>query len=499
MTVNIKNTKLYDSEFLNEQRSFLSDKYIIEPIKNNIGSKKINVIYAPTGFGKTFSMWMKLAPWWFNEGGGQLFILVSPFLETLDEEEIEDYIQESMLKEGIFPKTYFNGGKYSMSDVDYALSRGKKVIMTFSDKTLVNKLNDKQFTNLLGKYGNKTMTVRDEISYGMTSDITNAQKNTGWRYQFYKAAYFKNFVKLLKLGSEVFGLTATPTREQLNDLKSVKAEYQIINDMPEKDEMVMYQKWWNSVLPTDYTPEDFDDITLLKKEVMLGMDSLSVKERKIVNLFDEADYEDNNTKLTMMISLQSAGKNPNRFTIERFFDMLNEFPDDFGKRYEDKTFIVTTSELGWKEYDFFGNETGKGEKKGDGWLREMKNPKTPSRLLIVLQKGQYGINIPTLSYGVSFRDSKSDTGDTGETVRTSSKQFLGRFIRTNMGDTEWMLFDRLVKDFGIERGREYLQLKNTFDFRAVDGPKNFWRDSLEEYKEYGNSWDEFSGFFFQTK
>lgn len=499
MTIEIKNKNLYDPKFLNDQRGYLSDKYIINPIKETIGNPKIKVIYAPTGFGKTFAMWMKLAPWWFTEGGGQLFILVSPFLETLDSQEIEDYIEESLLENGIFPKNYFNGSKYSISDVEYSLSRGKKVIMTFSDKTLVNKLTDKNFVSLLEKYGNKTMTVRDEISYGMTSNIKNAQKNTGWRYQFYKAAYFQNFVKLLKLGSEVYGLTATPTREQLNELKTFNADYEIINDMPEKEEMVMYQKWWNTVLPTDYTPEDFNDITLLKKEVMLGMDSISVKERKIVNLFDEADYEENNTKLTMMISLQSQGKNPDRFTIERFFEMLQEFPDDFGKRYEGKTFIITTSELGWKEYDFYGDETGRGEKKGDGWLREMKNQNSPSRLLIVLQKGQYGINIPSLSYGISFRDSKSDTGDTGETIRTSSKQFLGRFIRTNMGKVEWKLFDKLVNDFGIERGREYLQLKNTFDFRAVDGPKNFWRDSLEEYKEYGNSWDEFSNDFFVKK
>ena len=64
-------------------RDLSTDKYIFEPIKNNIGLPKIKIIYASTGFGKNFATWMKIAPWWFTEGGGQLFIVVSPFLETL--------------------------------------------------------------------------------------------------------------------------------------------------------------------------------------------------------------------------------------------------------------------------------------------------------------------------------------------------------------------------------------------------------------------------------
>jgi hypothetical protein len=301
------------------------------------------------------------------------------------------------------------------------------------------------------------------------------------------------------MGSEVFGLTATPTREQLEELKSKNADYRIINTMPSKAELVMNQKWWNSVTTTDYTPDDYSDINILKNEIKLGLDTLSVKERKLSNLFDECNYLDTNNKLTMMVSLQTAAGNKPKFTISRFEEMLRQFPSEFGDRYKGKTYIVTTSDIGWVEYDFYGNETGQGDKRGDAWLDVMNDSNSSVRLLIVLQKGQYGINIPSLSYGISFKDSNSKTKDTDDTVRTSSKQFIGRFIRTNLGQSEYDLFKKLSDDFGTERGREYLQLKNTFDFRAVDGPRNFWRDSLEEYKEYGNSWDDFVGYFYESK
>jgi hypothetical protein len=228
-----------------------------------------------------------------------------------------------------------------MYDVKQDLSTGKNVIMTFTDKTLINKMKDDTFMDILSKYGKKTITIRDEISYGMTSCKKNARNNTGWNYQFYKAAYFTNFVKLLEKGVEVFGLTATPTREQLQELRTENADYEIINTMPEKNELVMKQKWWNSVSTTDYTPDDYSDINLLKNEVKLGLDTLSVKERKISNLFDESSYLDMNNKLTMMISLQSdAGSKP-KFTISRFEEMLKEFPEEFGDRYKGKTYIVT--------------------------------------------------------------------------------------------------------------------------------------------------------------
>ena len=485
-----------DYTVLQGLRDLSTDKYIFDPIKNNIGLPKIKIIYASTGFGKNFVTWMKIAPWWFTEGGGQLFIVVSPFLETLSKREIQDYTDESLMN--VTARKYFNGEKYSMYDVKQDLSTGKNVIMTFTDKSLINKMEDDTFVDILSKYGNKTITIRDEISYGMTSCKENARNNTGWNYQFYKAAYFTNFVKLLEKGVEVFGLTATPTREQLEELKSKNADYEIINSMPPKDELVMNQKWWNSVSTTDYTPDDYSDINLLKNEVKLGLDTLSVKERKISNLFDECSYIDTNNKLTMMISLQSDAGNKPKFTISRFEEMLKEFPEEFGDRYKGKTYIVTTSNLGWKEYDFYGNETGQGDKKGDAWLGMMNDQTSDVRLLIVLQKGQYGINIPSLSYGISFRDSKSNTDDTDDTVRTSSKQFMGRFIRTNLKRADYDLFNKLTNDFGVERGREFFQLKNTFDFRAVDGPKNFWKDSLEEYKEYGNSWDEFVSYFYET-
>tara|TARA_B110000858_G_scaffold197795_1_gene260773 strand:- start:1185 stop:2684 length:1500 start_codon:yes stop_codon:yes gene_type:complete len=499
MTIKPKSKDYFDYPTIQGVRDVSSDKYIVDPIKSSIGLPYIKILYASTGFGKNYASWMKVCPWWFKSGGGQLFIMVSPFLETLSKREIQDYIDESLTKEHIYARTYFNGDDYSLYDVQHDLSNGKNVIMTFTDSSLINKMKDKTFIEILTKYGKKSMTIRDEISYGMTSCQANTQNNTGWSYQFYKAAYFKNFVKLLEMGSEVFGLTATPTREQLEELKSKNADYRIINTMPSKAELVMNQKWWNSVTTTDYTPDDYSDINILKNEIKLGLDTLSVKERKLSNLFDECNYLDTNNKLTMMVSLQTAAGNKPKFTISRFEEMLRQFPSEFGDRYKGKTYIVTTSDIGWVEYDFYGNETGQGDKRGDAWLDVMNDSNSSVRLLIVLQKGQYGINIPSLSYGISFKDSNSKTKDTDDTVRTSSKQFIGRFIRTNLGQSEYDLFKKLSDDFGTERGREYLQLKNTFDFRAVDGPRNFWRDSLEEYKEYGNSWDDFVGYFYESK
>ena len=67
--IKLKSALYSDYTMLEGVNDLLTNKYIFDPIKNSIGIPKIKVIYASTGFGKNFTSWMKVAPWWFNEGG----------------------------------------------------------------------------------------------------------------------------------------------------------------------------------------------------------------------------------------------------------------------------------------------------------------------------------------------------------------------------------------------------------------------------------------------
>ena len=99
-------------------------------------------------------------------------------------------------------------------------------------------------------------------------------------------------------------------------------------------------------------------------------------------------------------------------------------PDDF--------YYIVTTDSGWQEYDSNGNATdNSGE--GNGWLTLMNDDNSKARLLIVVSKGDKGINIPSLTDGLIFRNPTPRDKSIGKWIVRNALQLFGRFVRKKWG------------------------------------------------------------------
>jgi hypothetical protein len=481
----LKNKNVLRPDYFNNLRAELGERYIIEPFFRTIGDRKIKVITAPTGFGKTFTIWNIISPTFLREHG-QLHIHVGPHTETLDETEIEGYLYKSF-KNQDYPLIIYNKDKFDYTHIRNSLVRGRKVIIVTTDQSMMHQMNEEnsRFTQLVKDYASVTLVTRDEMSWGTTTSAENYKDNQGYNGHKYRGTYIKNLYTLFSLGCDFYGFTATPNREQLGELPiAFEENMEIINTWPSQVEMILFQKWWQSMKPTDYTTDAYWDKSILVKEIRHLIDEVKQRERHLNDILEGTPYSDSNPKFTSMLAVQTDTGREDRFTINSVLDVIKSNPNIIPIDY---TFIVTTAD-GWIEYNHQGDTTGNSGN-GSEWLSLMNSQTSSSRLLVVIYKGIYGVNIPSLCAGVALRNPSGKTSDTGETVRTSGQQFLGRFNRTNLNEHSWKLFKDLSKEYGDEVGLDYLITKNTFTFRAPDDVNNYWRDTIEDFQEnYGNSY-----------
>lgn len=480
----LKNKNVLRNDYLNTLRNELGERYIVEPFFSTLGQRKIKILVAPTGFGKTFKIWNVISPSFLKEYGS-LHIHVAPHIETLDEKEIGDYTSKSFRGQD-FPLIIYNDDKFDFTHIRASLLKGRKVIIVISDHSLMSQLEQEnsKFLQLVKDYAEVTLLTRDELSYGTTTSADNYKNDKGHNNQHYRGTYIKNLYKLYELGCDFYGFTATPSREHLGELPiEFETEMEIINEWPSQSEMLLFQKWWEVMQVTDYTPDSYWNESILVNELIHLNEEVKQRERRLKMILEDTPWVDASPKFTSMMAVQIDTGKEDRFTIETVKETIRENPNIISPEY---TWIVTTSD-GWTEYDYKGHETGQ-KGKGSEWLSLMNSQHSSARMLIVIYKGIYGVNIPSLCAGVSLRNPMAKTSDTGETVRSSGLQFIGRFNRTNMTEHSWKLFKDLSKEFGDERGLEYLQIKNTFTYRAPEGTNNYWRDTIKDFQDnYGNS------------
>lgn len=479
---------------LETTRKDLNKKYLVDPFFKSIHNPKFKVMTAPTGFGKTWSIWNEISPRYLKEFG-DLHIHVAPHLETIDRDEIMGYLKGVDL-----PNLYVihNEDNLDFKEVRDALLEGYKVVVTLTDAAMRFLIGDKhrRLIQLIEDYKGSVLLTRDELSYGTTSTAENYEFNIGYKSKKHKGTYIRNLFTLYKAGANTYGFTATPTREQTHDIQSIYGKsIEIVNTWPDKQEMFLFQKWYENLEVSPYTMEEYDDDTILKDEIEFISNEIQTREFKLNRILNEVGMVEEDTKFTGIITLQSEyiDSKVERMTVDRFLRMVKRYPNMINRKY---TFIITTFK-GWKEYDHGGNETGNSGVSNE-WLDMMNDQTTSTRFTVVIYKGNYGINIPSLCVGVSMRSPKTWAKDIRTTIRLSGLQFLGRLNRTNMFSGGWETFKHIYKNFGVETGMEYLMIKNTFVFKGPDSSSGYWEDAFYDFDEkYGTSYSRAMGYLYE--
>lgn len=469
-------------ENLNDIRSELLDKYLTQPFFNSLEKEGIKIMVAPTGFGKTWAIWNKISLGYL-QNHGDIHIHIAPHLETIDKGEIEDYLLP-ITSTNTF--VIHNGEDLNFQDIRYALLDGYKIVLILSDHRLMQYTYDgSPLLQLVKDYKGGVLLTRDELSYGMTSTKGNYKNDKGHENKRYKGTYIKDINILHECGANTYGFTATPTREHLGEIESdISKKFSIINEWPTSEEMLPFQKWYNILTTSEYVPESYGDSSIPKKELSYLSDYIKDKENHLNRILTETGIQEENTKFTGILSVQTDIKHAldPRITIDVILKTLQENTNLVNQDY---TIIIPTY-MGWREYNHKGEFTGK-EGDGNEWLNEMNDPNSPARIMVVIYKGNYGVNIPSLSVGVAMRNPSGRTQDTRQNVIMTGLQILGRLNRTNMTGEGWETFKKIYREFGRMKSLEYMMVKNTFDFRGPSGGNDFWKETIFKFKEkYGN-------------
>jgi len=446
----------------------------------------IKILRAPMGIGKTFSTFNILIPELIQKKNVDLFYYFAPNLENLELDEFEDYVNSwrlipkyQQLWLDIKVKVVAVGGKNGVTwaEVDKYIKRGFKVVVCSTDASFSNVLKSKDGSILdyLVGLGDKFALIRDEVHYGSTTDPIYLGENMGAYNPHFKARMFTLMDVFVDSTPWVIGLTATPTKEMV-DASFGSDKYRLMNPWVTPNQTVGQLAWVGSINQT-LDIEKYRDDAYLKKSIQKLIFNCTSRQQTVDKLVESnvddwpvlSEVVSKTTALIKVdITTEKAIIEQHKAYLGRIQKLIVEIglPDDFN-------FIITT-DSGWEEFNSNGKYTGKSGG-GNGWLTLMNDPDSDSRLIVVVNKGDKGINIPTLTDGLIFRNPTPRDKKLGKWIVRNVLQLFGRFVRKNWGGLTIEKLNSLPRNISYE----ILSQLNTFDIEVPKTPQ--WKQTVEEF------------------
>lgn len=218
-----KDTKADNTAFLKHLKE--PTKKIIKEMIDKPQYNTLKYFVGPTGMGKTKNVYDTLIPELFKVGL-RYIQYTAPMNEVIEKDKLKDVAVDI-------------GGVYfcdNPEDILNALKRGKKVLacatnsMAWTDSSPgMIKLRNYLFET--SNFKDKIAIINDEIHTWLTSHALNYKKNNGNSGGDFSGTMYKLNEKFSGMTSHVYGLTATPTMEQKNELPVIgNLKYERIND-----------------------------------------------------------------------------------------------------------------------------------------------------------------------------------------------------------------------------------------------------------------------------
>ena len=184
--------------------------------------KVIDVIFAQTGVGKTFTIAWSLLKNDIDKGYKK-FLFVTPFVDSR-EQDIEEFDNANYIL-----KLNIKVTKDINEFLNWDSNTPILLVATLAGATLGNIIdtNGEKIKKYLS--GEKFAVYWDESHYSASSSKETTIFNNGSFQSKYKATYFRFVWDLVQLGGRVTGFTATPVTEQLEELDT--NYYRLLTDL----------------------------------------------------------------------------------------------------------------------------------------------------------------------------------------------------------------------------------------------------------------------------
>ena len=404
----------------------VTEKYLTEPFNKLINQKgfatnkdTMHIIRGTTGLGKTYATFDNFIPTLFSTHNLDLVIYSYPKTEVFDKMDANLCITKSILQSGKHVQLCT-----SVKEAPTFLKKGYKVLLCVTHKAITNK-NGKNFMRAVEGMGLKTGYFVDESHSWMISHIANYRCTMGSNTPKYEGGLFKMLSRLAQRTPYIFGLTATPNAEQINKVPVIGSmQFEMMNDYPKLEETIGRSGWIGSV--TQYDLEGgghvpfYDAVELhLKDSDVYGKSSMMIK---VERANGDLGFTMENIQQCFKLWVRTGESE----YLGKQSDMVAVLTSDF-KGFVNFIPCVVANNKGIKiEY------TTRTE---DEIKDALASPEHNCQILLVVEKGDMGMNIHNLKTFFSFRKTDKDMSTlyNNEPITEMAIQTIGRLMRINTG------------------------------------------------------------------
>lgn len=429
-----------------------------QKVRNNIG-----IIVGKTGQGKTYSISEYMIPEWSKSPHDiELIIVTAP--------------QKGIIDDVDFAIAGHKNGYYHTNDPQQALSYlqgGLRVILTTNHVAFIN-ANCLDLLIYVMKQNIKHAIVIDEAHTWLCTGSHSYRKVVGWGGAKYNASLYNLLSNISTYNPYIFGLTATPNGEQTGKVQidSSDTTFEIINKNCPVELLLTKQAWWDEFVPLDIFDQQVVFNRIEKRIIQVENDKLEtgVKKGIFIQCNQDRDYND------VGLDINSILKEVNRIYRE------------LGHEGQFKTCRMTSG-----RNEIYSPEGGRQENLDETKLKRMLNDNDdPLTVILVVNKGGMGMNLPPLGGMIFTKRTDKDDGE-GESLTEFARQYMGRLVRPNVLNPKELKqkfdydFSKYYQSLPTDKERENAIKANSF---FVDYPDNneMWKTAIEEFKEsYCNS------------
>ncbi len=451
-----------------------------------------NILTGAMGQGKTWTLINKIAKYLFKNKKLDAILVSVPQTEVADSAEWITASFKTIVDEDGDAEVV---SMYDVIDLDDdieksldCITRNRKFVHLMTNSKITNGTGERLIKSLVE--ANKTFAYFcDESHSWMVSHADAMLDNTGNPPADYEASLYEFIAEFVAPNTPyVFGLTATPNREQTGIIPTRNPNYdlsfRLVNKLPSLYDLLFRSAWFNDCGEDNFIDlEDEIGTRYRVEEYVKDFYSVSTHLRM------------NGVKPVMLWHTNPSHSNTpykKEYVTEWVREMIVE------GEYEANTKQVIAVLTGDKKayrgfYDLDGTFTPAKQKE---ILDALRNPEHPASHLVVVQKGRMAMTINNLCGLVSFRGTEKETsgGVNSEIITISPLQLLGRLVRmcVSSNNKEIELVDDEDKNKKYFTLMDYVArasdqamdlLAKTNSFKVLVADSETWRTAIDDFKK----------------
>jgi hypothetical protein len=481
------NSDVFDEQNI-IQKSDIYKKYLCDPFYEHLNNESFKetrntlfIVCGGTGLGKTYFCANEMIPHLLNKERVDFVCYSVPNIEILDDNQIIQSLEKNC--SDISFRT-----REEIHQVINDLENNIQTVLSTTHQMLLCSSRGQDLQEYLLNSDKKIAFIIDEIHMWTTSHISNYKDNMGSDTPEFQANLY-NTLELLSVKTPyLFGLSATPTSEQISKLKVVgNMTYKILNDFCPSNQAISRMAWINKV--------SFHDADVKNDVAFKFINHI----RRFVN-----KEKRTNIKQSMLIVVNRENSKDG-YGLSEVSNLLKAILKDIN--YYDPSENVIAYMTGTYKYIESTNSAGRNNNyyynSECNWVKKPYKPYTDQeiieiandpecsvRFILLIEKGKCGMNIHNAKSLFSFR-TRNGLNTQGESVIENTLQLCGRLTRIYTGVKN--------KDFTAEYGYELTnyvkklkftnnkkELNNLFKVNSFDitvANTKMWKDGMKVFKK----------------